>query len=114
MAEDHEDQEERGFRSIGSLIPKIGFSPRTSDSIPTILPQNSATTGARSRAPVASTGARSGARTAGASRSGNGRDLAGYRPTKPYATPAVRSLLVSARSVYPEGSRPISIPREDW
>jgi hypothetical protein len=47
-----------------------------------------------------------------------GRDIAAHgapRPTRPSLTPAVRSSLVmSARSVFPEGSPPISIAHEDW
>jgi hypothetical protein len=110
-----ENYEDRGFRSIGSLVPKISSSLRTSDSTPTTQRQSSATTGAQNPALVASIGVPSGARTAGASLSGNGRDLAGDRPTRPSLTPRVRSLLVmSARSVYPEGSPPISIAHEDW
>jgi hypothetical protein len=112
MGEKHED---RGFRSIGSLVPKIGSSLKVSDSTPTTQWQSSATTGARNPALVASTGTPSGARTAGASLSGNTRDLAGARPTRPILTPRLRLALEwSARSVYPEGRPSIPIPNGEW
>lgn len=46
-------QEERGFRDIGSLVPKTLPSPPTSDSTEKLSPPSSATTGAPSQAPKA-------------------------------------------------------------